>query len=116
MSRSLRVAAAAAIGIGVMFPISTSVAHAAPCDNQTGKDSFGRPGLSLECDTCIEHAVLQHMNQAVCGGVAAGINPGRDPAIAGACALGGPCVDPPPQALPPQPSWTTHVLPPMMNP
>ncbi len=91
MKKLLRAAAAATIGIGFMLPISTSVAHASPCDHETGRDSFGHPGLSLECDTCITHAVQQGVNQAVCGGVAAGINPGNGPARAGACALGGPC-------------------------
>lgn len=86
----LRAASAAALGIGLMFA-PTTVAQAAPCDNQTGRDSFGRPGLSLECDTCIGNAVRGGMNKAVCGGVAAGINPGNGPAIAGACAMGGPC-------------------------
>lgn len=113
--RKLRAAAAAAIGIGFMF-VPTTVAHATPCDHETGRDSFGHPGLSLECDTCIEHAVLQHISQAVCGGAAAGINRGQLPAVAGACALGGPCVDPPPPTLPPKPSFPTYVLPPMMNP
>jgi hypothetical protein len=93
MSRSLRVAAAAAIGIGFMFAVPTmTVAHATPCDHETGRDSFGHQGLSLECDTCITHAVQQGMNKAVCGGVAAGINPGDPAATCAAHMLRGePC-------------------------